>query len=279
MTTRHYEQELRGDEDFYSATPPACTLKVALVLAQRREHVVAVADSSGAFLQADVAEKVWVDPPALARELEGRVADEVWLPRTALPGLNGVLCAWTDYSNEVVKERHGFKQAVSDSTAFWHSTRQLFLVRHVDDVLITGPLEEVKAFLAELAERLQVDQSKVLAEPGDRTMLLGSVLEQTKKGYRLTTSQTMAKECAADWNMEDRRSEAATRRDEARRARRRPGGRLAEALAGGIAACTAQRRRLRRSGAARRGRGLKAPSDPGSRWCQRPAMCSSKAST
>ena len=46
LTARGYEQELTGQENFYSATPQPATLRVLLVLAQALGLTVAVGDCS-----------------------------------------------------------------------------------------------------------------------------------------------------------------------------------------------------------------------------------------
>ena len=74
LTAGGYEQELTGQENFYSATPQPATLRVLLVLAQALGLAVAVGDCAQAFLQGPLLQKsdIWVTPPPEAEVKPGR---------------------------------------------------------------------------------------------------------------------------------------------------------------------------------------------------------------
>ena len=71
---RGYEQELTGSEDFYAPTPLSCLVRTLLVCAERDGHMVYFVDCTDAFLQSDLLEEIYVEPPAEAQE----PADVVW---------------------------------------------------------------------------------------------------------------------------------------------------------------------------------------------------------
>ena len=89
-TVRGYEQELTGSEDFYAPTPLSCLVKTLLVCAEPEGHTVCFGDITDAFLQSDLLEEIYVEPPAEAQE----PADVVWRLHKALPGLKGGPVAW-----------------------------------------------------------------------------------------------------------------------------------------------------------------------------------------
>ena len=89
-TVRGYEQELTGSEDFYAPTPLSCLVKTILVCAEREGHTVCFGDCTGAFLQSDLLEEIYVELPAEAQE----PADVVWRLHKALPGVKGGPVAW-----------------------------------------------------------------------------------------------------------------------------------------------------------------------------------------
>ena len=66
-TVRGYEQELTFSEDFYAPTPLSCLVKTLLVCAERDGHTVYFGDCTDAFLQSDLLEEIYVEPPAEAR--------------------------------------------------------------------------------------------------------------------------------------------------------------------------------------------------------------------
>ena len=89
-TERGYEQELTGSEDFFAPTPLSCLVKTILVCAEREGHLVCLGDCTDAFLQSDLLEEIYVEPPAEAQE----PADVVWRLHKALLGLKGGPVAW-----------------------------------------------------------------------------------------------------------------------------------------------------------------------------------------
>ena len=83
-TTRGYEQELYGNENFYSATPAVEKVKALLVIAEKLGYDVGLGDCSGAFYQALLAgsDDVFAEPP----EEAGVPSDCVWRCIRAMPG-------------------------------------------------------------------------------------------------------------------------------------------------------------------------------------------------
>ena len=61
LTARVYEQELTGQENFYSATPQPATLRLLLIVAQTLRLTVALFHCAQAFLQAHLREERCVD--------------------------------------------------------------------------------------------------------------------------------------------------------------------------------------------------------------------------
>ena len=65
-TTRGNEQTLNGNDDFFSATPAMMHVKMMLVEAALKRHVVAIGDCSGAFYQSPLTpdgteSQVWIE--------------------------------------------------------------------------------------------------------------------------------------------------------------------------------------------------------------------------
>ena len=85
---RGYEKELTGSEDFYAPTPLSCLVKTLLVCTERERHTVYFGDCTNAFLQGDLLDEIYVEPPAKAQ------ADVIWRLHKALPSLKVGLVAW-----------------------------------------------------------------------------------------------------------------------------------------------------------------------------------------
>ena len=105
LTARGYEQELTGQENFYSATPQPATLRLLLVVAQALGFAVAVGDCAQASLQA----------PFEVRP--GRA----WRLLKTVPGLKGGPAAWGHHATNVKEELHGLVQSARETVAKRHS--------------------------------------------------------------------------------------------------------------------------------------------------------------
>ena len=96
LTARGHEQELTGQDNFYSATPQPVTLRLLLVVAQVLGLAVAVGDCAQAFLQAPLLKKneVGVTPPQEAEVKPGRA----WRFLKTLPGLKSGPATWDHHA-------------------------------------------------------------------------------------------------------------------------------------------------------------------------------------
>ncbi|CAK0808134.1 unnamed protein product [Prorocentrum cordatum] len=100
-TTRGFEQQVNGRENFVAAAPSLPHLKAMLANAELRDHAVAFGDGSGAFYQAPLTEgRIFLEPPPEAGAPEGHV----WEALCACPGLEGAPKAWGDHGANAMEE-------------------------------------------------------------------------------------------------------------------------------------------------------------------------------
>ena len=116
---RGYEQELSGEELFFSGTPMASTLRILLVIAHKHGLSVAVGDCAQAFLQAPLLEEgdVWVRPPQEA----GVPPWRAWRLLKTLPGLKGGPAAWGVHATKTKQELYNLQPSEIDPCV--HSRR------------------------------------------------------------------------------------------------------------------------------------------------------------
>ena len=196
---RGYEQELTGSEDFYAPTPLSCLVETLLVCAEREGHTVYFGDCTDAFLQSDLLEEIYVEPPAEAQE----PADVVWRLHKALPGLKGGPVAWgTRIDGILGSPPLNFRRSRVDPCLWTNSTTGVRIGRRMDDFIKTGPPMAVQA-VTEYFERVaQLKVTGVLDKCGKQARFLGSFITKVHGGYTIQTDTETLLAGLRDLNLE-----------------------------------------------------------------------------
>jgi hypothetical protein len=196
LTVRGFEQQLEGDEQFFSATPCAMTLRTLLVLAQVRGWSVSVGDCKNAFLQAPIREEhpVWVWPPAEANEPD----DHAWLLYKTLPGLKGGPSAWGDHATTMMQAEFGMEQSRVEPCVSYDLEKNLYVMRHMDDYLMVGPRPRQEKLHEGMVEKMLLRDISFLDEPGDSAQFLGWVLTRQRGGFDVSVNRALAEEIIED---------------------------------------------------------------------------------
>ena len=200
LTARGYEQRLRGDEEFYSPTPLATTLRTMLVVAFTKGYSVAVGDCQDAFLQAPIQEEgdVWVWPPAEAGEAPGMA----WLLKKTLPGLKGGPSAWGNHVDGRLTS-YGLTTSKIDPCLCSCLRSKVAMVRHMDDFLQIGPKRELKTVQEKMKDEMLLRDIVYLDKPGDTVQFLGWRITRTAGGFDLSVNEQLAKDIIADAGLEN----------------------------------------------------------------------------
>ena len=197
-TVRGYEQELTGSEDFYAPTPLSCLVKTLLVCAERDGHTVYFGDCTDAFLQSDLLEEIYVEPPAEAQE----PADVVWRLHKALPGLKGGPVAWgTRIDGILGSPPLNFRRSRVDP-CLWTNSEGVRIGRHMDDFIKTGPPVAVEAVTEYLERVAQLKVTGVLDKFGKQARFLGSFITKVHGGYTIQTDTETLLAGLRDLNLE-----------------------------------------------------------------------------
>eukprot|EP00959_Pyramimonas_sp_CCMP1952_P075363 1574912-Pyramimonas_sp.AAC.1 len=138
-TTRGFEQQVRGHENFVATTPSLPHLKETMVNAELRDRAVAFGDCSGAFYQEPLTEdRIFLEPPPETGVPEGHVREAL----CAFPGLKGAPKAWEDHSANAMEEPE-MVRGHNDGRLFMKLSNRMKAGGHADDFPITGPSGEV----------------------------------------------------------------------------------------------------------------------------------------
>ena len=198
-TVRGYERELTGSEDFYAPTLLSCLVETLFVCAEREGHTVYFGDCTDAFLQSDLLEEIYVEPPAEAQE----PADVVWRLHKALPGLKGGPVAWEPRIDGILGSPPlNFRRSRVDPCLWTNSTTGVRIGRHMDDFSKTGPPMAVQAVTEYLERVAQLKVTGVLDKFGKQTRFLGSFITKVHGGYTIQTDTETLLAGLRDLNLE-----------------------------------------------------------------------------
>ena len=155
-------------------------------------------DCTDAFLQSDLLEEIYVEPPAEAQE----PADVVWRLHKALPGLKGGLVAWGGIDGIWGSPPRNFRRSRVDPCLWTNSTTGVRIGRHMDDFIKTGPPEAVQAVMEYLERVAQLKITGVLDQFGKQARFLGSFITKVQGGYTIQTDTETLLAGLRDLNLE-----------------------------------------------------------------------------
>src|SRR3954466_717987 len=153
-----------------------CTL---LAVASARHWSVSQLDVHNAFLNGELREEVYMQPPPGYSIPEGMVCHL----RRSLYGLKQAPRAWFERFASVVTAA-GFSPSAHDPALFVHTSprgRTLLLLLYVDDMIITGDDPEYIAFVkARLCDQF------LMTDPGPLRCFLGIEVSSTSDGFYIS---------------------------------------------------------------------------------------------
>ena len=140
-----------------------------------------VLDFEKAFLNGPMQRRVCVAlPPEDARAQGGKM---VGLLRKAMYGLREAPAIWQSVVRDLMCKL-GFEACVTVPCVYYHEDRDLVVVAHVDDFLVSGPHGELERLKAEIQASYDCEGDVLGDDPGDKKELsfLGRSLRHTAAG-------------------------------------------------------------------------------------------------
>lgn len=176
LVARGFTQEhgLDYDETF-APVARMTTVRVLLALAALRNWDLHQMDVKNAFLNGDLKEEVYMEPPQGLEVQSGQVCRL----KKALYGLKQAPRAWFEKFRSTVLQ-FGFQQSLNDYALFIRRTTHgdVFLLLYVDDMILTGSdiqgISKVKQYLARAFE---------MTDMGQLSYFLGIEVSRSSSGY------------------------------------------------------------------------------------------------
>jgi hypothetical protein len=146
-------------------------LKLFLAIAVNEEKEVHQIDISTAFLNGELEEEVFIEPPD---GFKGQIENnQVLKLHKALYGLKQAPRAWNKKLVSTLRE-FGMKQCIADSCIFFK--KDLFVAIYVDDIIITGTIESIREFKKFMSEKFK------MKDLGKLNYILGIKVEYGTEG-------------------------------------------------------------------------------------------------
>lgn len=159
IVVRGFEQIMGMDyEDIFAPVVSHTTIRTFLTFAAITNMQVHQLDVKTAFLNGELTEDIFVDPPP------GMTETGVWKLNKGLYGLRQAARCWFEKFTDTLKTLH-FQQGQVDSCVFWKDTNQgrLFVIIYVDDVLAGAQHQHtIDEFKTDLKSMIEIrDMGKV----------------------------------------------------------------------------------------------------------------------
>ena len=175
-------QEAMDTDDTFASTPTLVTLRVLLLLSLSRCWTVLTCDISTAFLHAPMTERLFMKPPVEFYPDNNCL----WLLKRAMYGLKQAPALWqTHFAKTMISL--GFHRCKTDPNLYVHSSKELYVLCHVDDLLVCGNPDRIKPFTEQLSKEVLLKIEGEL-KPQTSVNFLGRTLKHNGDSIDITMS-------------------------------------------------------------------------------------------
>lgn len=200
-------QEFAHDkrDDLFAGTPPLAAARYVLSDCMSRgrssfKRSVMVLDVKKAFLHGKMERELYIELPVEDPQRDngqyiGRLV-------RALYGTRDAPLAWQRVVKKFMIER-GFHHSHIAQGIYVHRARDLRIVCHVDDFLVTGPADQVEWFRSEMASAYEVKHQTLGWNYGDeeKVNFLGRMIRRTNKGLTIEGDDKHRVRLLEEWGM------------------------------------------------------------------------------
>jgi hypothetical protein len=135
LVCRGFSEQVIDKDDTFASTPLLTTLRMLLTIGLSRGWNFYTGDISTAFLHAALEEggRIIVRPPDDMQDELGPIA---WRLKKAMYGLRTAPRTWQDHFADIVTSQLGLRRSKVDPNLYFHPEKKMYLIVHVDDILI-----------------------------------------------------------------------------------------------------------------------------------------------
>ena len=188
ICARPFNKSSPPKDNLFTPTPALCTLKLFLVVAQRRGYAVKFFDISRAFLHTPIREDLCLQPPSdywtYWKDMSGEdLGDVVWQMQCTIYGLKEAMVDFDTHFEKINVEELGLRRFKSDPAAYADDRSGLILSKHVDDGIMVGTKRAIDDYEAQLSKHFMLKTSPYLEE-GMEQEYLGRIIRRIPGGLQ-----------------------------------------------------------------------------------------------
>ena len=152
-------------DELYANTPSLCCVKLAMLHASEshKQRKLMTLDVKSAFLYGAARRRIYIELPRADPQSGG---NQVGILHKALYGTRDAPQIWQHEVRQTLK-RLEFRQSSLQPSVYIHDLREIFLVVHVDDFLISAAQSALDWTYMELAKVYELKQKIISSDPSD----------------------------------------------------------------------------------------------------------------
>ena len=187
-------------DELFAGTPSLGSVRMALTHAMKKpHHKVMVMDVKCAFLYGDIRRNVYIELPHTdPRYGDGTVVGKL---KKAMYGTRDAPQIWSQVVQEAM-ESMGYKQSSFQPAVYYHPDKDVVVVVHVDDFLVTGDGEKLEALYQELSKKFEIKRKMLSLEDDLETTYLNRTLRVTEHGIEIMGDRKHSDILQREWGLQ-----------------------------------------------------------------------------
>ena len=189
-------------DDLFAGTPPltAAKLLVSDVACHHKEKCILILDVSCAFLYGKAKREIYIELPA--EDPMGKDTNLVGKLQCAMYGTRDAPQIWQEEVGATLGAL-GFTTSMHQPSMYYHSKRDIKMVAHVDDFLISGTLSNVQWFWRELSKKYELKGKVMGCGFESEGVYLGRRITWKADCLEWEGDQKHAKSLLLEWDLND----------------------------------------------------------------------------
>jgi hypothetical protein len=191
----------KKDDELYAGTPSLSTMKLLLswyCTNWNEDDVIKVIDVKCAFLYGKARRRIYIELPAQDQRAGG---SEVGLLDKAMYGTRDAPLIWRSTVDLMMKGL-GFVSSMLQPAVYYHPSRQIRVMTHVDDFLVTGNSENANWFEDALKREYDITSTTIGKHFSKEAKYLNRTITWTEGGLLIEGDTKHVITLLKEWGME-----------------------------------------------------------------------------
>ena len=195
-------------DELFAGTPSLGAVRTALVHAMRKpSHKVMVMDVKCAFLYGEIRRNVYIELPHTDPKYGDKTV--VGQLKKSMYGTRDAPQIWAQVVQEAMEEL-GYKQSAFQPAVYYHPEKNVVVVVHVDDFLVTGDGAMLESLYHELSKKFDIKMKMLSMEDNRETTYLNRTLRWTEQGIEITGDSKHSEILQKEWGLQEQSKEVNT---------------------------------------------------------------------